>query len=130
VEDGNEAEGGEDFCERRAVGELGFGFDAMLVTIFSDAGVGNALVGENPAAAVLADAEDFAFLTQATVRGVIEDVALEAAGSDEMEADGGERGFQLDRIADAELDFSLDCHCPEYKRPQLSESHTTSSDYL
>lgn len=112
----DEAERREDFAEGRPVGELGFGFDAMLVAVFADAVVGNAFVSEDPAAAVLTDAEDFAALTQTAVGGVVEGVALEAAWGDEMEADGGKRRFQLGWIADAELDFGFNCHCAEYKR--------------
>jgi len=115
AKDGDEADGGEDLGEGGSVGELGFGFDAVLVAIFTDTGIGYAFVGEKPAAVVAADADQFAFQAQGAVGSVVEDVALEATGSDEMEADRGQVCFQLCRAGDAELDFCFDrCHCPEY----------------
>jgi hypothetical protein len=61
-EDGQIANLPEDFGERFAFGDDGFGFDADLVARSVDGGllVGQALVGDGAEAAVLADAEDFA----------------------------------------------------------------------
>jgi len=59
----------------------------MLVAILSDSGVWNALVGQEPFAVVLADADQFAFHAQAAIGRVVEGVAFEAAGGDEIEAD-------------------------------------------
>jgi len=59
----------------------------MLVAVLSDSGVRDALVGQEPFAVVLADADQFAFHAEGAAGSVVEGVALEAAGCDEIEAD-------------------------------------------
>ena len=115
AEDGNEADGGEDLRQSIAIGKLGFGFDAMLVAVFADARVGNALVGEQPAAGVVADADEFALDAELAVGCVVKGVALKAARGDETKADGGEAGFERRCVRDAELDLGFDsAHTSEY----------------
>jgi len=108
AEGGDEADGGEDVGEGLAVGEIGFGFDAVLVLVFSDAGVGDAFVGEEPLAGVVADAENFSLCAEGAVWCVVEGVGFEAARGDEVEAGGGELSGECVRVRDAELDFCFD----------------------
>ena len=46
-----QAERAKDFGHRVAVGDVGLGFDAVLVAVFAGANVGEALVGEQAAPA-------------------------------------------------------------------------------
>jgi hypothetical protein len=55
---GDEAYGEKDGSQRIAVGDLGLGFNAVLVGVFAGTDVGQALVGDGPAAGVVADAQD------------------------------------------------------------------------
>ena len=59
VEGGGEAETGEDLREGGAVGDLGLGLDAGLVDAGEVFVVGVALVGDDVATAVVAEAEEF-----------------------------------------------------------------------
>ncbi len=78
------------------------------MAIFANAGVGNALVGEEPAAVVVADADQFAFGAQGAAGCVVEGVALEAARGYEMEADEVESGFERSGVGNGKLDLGLD----------------------
>src|ERR1039458_10416683 len=84
---GDEADGVKNFSEGLAVGDFGFGFDAVLVGIFAGAGVRQALVGQQAVAGVVADAEDFSAGAHLAVGCVVEDVGLKGAGS--LEGEGG-----------------------------------------
>jgi hypothetical protein len=107
AEGGDEAEGEKDLGEGLAVGNFGFGFDAVLVDIFAGAIVREALVGEEAAAGVVADAEDFSAGAHAAVGSVIEDVGLEAAGGMQGEAGGGKAEGQAGQVIDAEFDLGF-----------------------
>ena len=104
------AEGEKDLGEGRAVGDLGFGFDAVLVSVFAGAQVGEALVGEEAAAGIGADAEDFSAGAHLAVRGVVEDVGLEGAGGLKTKASGFEAAGEAGKVVDAEFDFGFDGH--------------------
>jgi len=88
VEGGDQAEREKDFGEDFAVGDFGFGFDAMLVAIFAGSGIGQAFVGHGPAAGIAADAEDFSASAHSAIRGVVENVALEASWCEQRESRG------------------------------------------
>ena len=66
AEGGDETEGEEDCGKRIAIGDLG-------------PGVGEAFVGDGPAAGIAADAQDFSAGAHLAVRSVIENIALETA---------------------------------------------------
>jgi len=76
-------DGGEGF----AIGDFGFGFYAMLMTIFPDAGVGEAFVGDDPSSVIAANADEFFLDAEVAAGCVVERVALEVARCDEVEAD-------------------------------------------
>ena len=102
----------EDFGEGGAIGELGFCFYAMFVAIFSYAGVREPFVGEDPAAGVVADAENFAPGAERAPGSVVEGVALKAAAGDAAKAERGQLRFKMRRISDAKLDLCFDsAHC-------------------
>jgi len=119
-----EADGVKNLSESRAVGDFGFGFDAVLMCIFAgagvpprrerplagDPGVGQALVGEQAAAGVVADAKDFSAGTQTAVGSVVKDVGFEGAGGVEGEAGGLEAVGEAVLIVDAEFDLCFDGH--------------------
>ena len=110
TEGGDEADGEEDLDEGFAVGDFGFGFDAMLVGILARAQVGKTLVSEDAATGVVADAENFSAGAQLAAGGVVEDVGLEAAGSLQGESGGLETMGEAGKIVDAEFDFGFDGH--------------------
>jgi len=113
TERGDEAEGEKDLGQRVAVGDYGFGFDAVLVGVFAGANVREALVGEEAAAGIGADAEDFRAGAHAAVGGVIKDVGLEGAGGLKAEASGIEapgEGGRVGGSVEAKFDFGFDGH--------------------
>ena len=90
----------KDFGEGVAVGDLGFGFDAVLVAVFAGAVVRQTLVGYGPAAGIAADAEDLSAGAHLAVWGVVEYVAFKAARGKQFESsslkplgEGGEGGY-------------------------------------
>ena len=113
TEGGDEADGEKDLGEGVAVGDFGFSLDAVFVRVFSRTGIGEALVGEEAAAGVGADAEDFSAGAHLAVRGVVEDVGLEAAGGLQGESSGletrGEAG-EIGELVEAEFDLGFDGH--------------------
>lgn len=58
AEGGHEAQGEKELGERFAVGDFGFGFDAVLMGVFARAGVGEAFVSQEAAARIVANSED------------------------------------------------------------------------
>ena len=109
----DQAEGQKNLGEGLAVGDFGFGFDAVFVGVFSGASVRKTLVGQKAAASVGADAEDFRAGAHPPVGGVVEDVGLEAAGGLQSKSGGweaeGEAG-EVGWIVEAEFDFGFDGH--------------------
>lgn len=89
------AEGGEDGSDGLAVFDLGFSFDAVFVALGGWVAVGGqGLVCDDPAFSVAADAEDGLSGAEGSVGRVVEDVVLEGAGRDLMEAGGLELRFE------------------------------------
>lgn len=107
---GVEAEGMEDQGEVVAVGDFGFCFNAVFVRIFAGTNVRQALVGEDAAAGIVADAENLGAGAHFPVGGVIKDVALKAARGLHGEAGGREAVGQRGQVVDAEFDFGFDGH--------------------
>lgn len=105
-------DGGKDGGDGFAVLDLGFRFDAVLVALGWGIAIGRErLVGDDPAVAVAADTEDGLTAAEGAVWRVEEEVVLERAGRDLMEACGGELRFEAREVVDAELYFGFDrCH--------------------
>jgi len=103
----------EDLGESAAIGDFGLGFDAVLMAIFSRAVVGQALVGDGPAAGIAADAENFGTGTHAAVGGVVENVALKAARGVKGESRSLELLGEGGQVGHAEFDFGFDGHGKE-----------------
>jgi len=111
TEGGNQTERKKELLECVAVGDAGFGFDAMLVAVLGgDAGGGEPLIREGPAARVVADAEDFGTRAQLAIGRVVEYVAFEAARSLQAKAGGLEPLRKYGRIGEAEFDLGFDGH--------------------
>lgn len=111
-EGGLVAEGGKDGGNGLAVLDFGFGFDAVLVSFCGGVSVGRQrLVGDNPSVPVAPDAKDGLSGAEGAIGRVEEDVVLEGAGGDLMEACGGELRFEAGEVADAEFYLGFDrCH--------------------
>lgn len=110
AESGDESEREKDLFEHLSVGDLGFGFDAVFVSVFAGAALGKAFVRDGPLAGVVSDAQDLGAGAHLPVRGVVEDVAFKAArgvlGESSIQELPGETGH----VRHFELDFSLDRH--------------------
>jgi hypothetical protein len=115
-EGGLEAELGEDVADGLAVLDLGFGFVTMLVAGFGVIVLRQAFVGDDPAVAIFADAEDGLHGAEAAVGGVVEDVALEGAGSFEVKAGVEEAAGEGAGIGDGEFDFDFEGHWNSVQR--------------
>ncbi len=100
VEGGAEAEACEDLSEGGCVGDFGFGFDAGLVDAGKVFVVWMALVGEDVAAAVIAQAKKFSAGFEVAGGGVVEGVALKGARSVYAEAEVSEFAFQAGEVFD------------------------------
>jgi hypothetical protein len=110
AEGGDEADGEKDLGEGVAVGDLSFGFDAVLVGVFAGTLIGEALVGEETVAGVGADTENFSAGAHLAVGSVKEDVVFKAARSLQSEPGGLETLSEAGKIVDAEFDFGFDGH--------------------
>jgi len=110
---GNEAEREKDFRHGSAVGDLGFGFDAVLVGVFAGPDVRQALVGDGPSAGITADAQNLGAGAHLAVRRVVEHVALEGARGLEAEASGLEALGEGSQIIHAKFDLGFDGHGKE-----------------
>lgn len=86
AEGGAVSEARKDFGKGGAVGDFGLGLDADLVHACRVLVVGVALMGDDVAPSVLADAQDLAACLQITCRSVVEGVLLEGSGGLKMEA--------------------------------------------
>jgi hypothetical protein len=104
----NETQRAEDLRQRLAVGNLSFGFDAVLVPVFAGSIVGKALVGHGAFAAVVANAQDLGARPHAAVGRVLQNIALEGARGIKMEAGLLQPPGKLRRVVHAKLDFGLD----------------------
>jgi hypothetical protein len=108
---GDEAEGEKKLGERSAMRDLRFGFDAMLVPVFTRlACTRKALVSQRPVAGVAANAEDFGAGTHLAVGSVVEGVRLEAARCFEAETGGLKAQGQGRQVVDTEFDLGFDGH--------------------
>jgi hypothetical protein len=105
-----QAKGEEDVFKRAAVGNFGLGFNAMLVAVFAGAVTRQALVGQGPAAGVVANTQDFSAGAHLAVGCVIQDVALEAAGGLQAETGGFQAFLEFQEIGDTEFDLSFQGH--------------------
>ncbi len=86
-EGGFVADGGEDGGDGMAVVDFGFSFDAVLVVLGGGIAVWReGFVGDDPAVAVAADAEDGLACAEGAIGRVEEDVVLEGAGRDLVES--------------------------------------------
>lgn len=110
AEGSDQAEGEKDLGEGIAVGDLGFGFDAVLVGVFAGANVGKTLVGQEAAACVGADAENLSAGAHPAVGSVVEDVRLEAAGGLQSEPCGFKAAGEAGQVVHSEFDFGFDGH--------------------
>jgi hypothetical protein len=111
AECGDEAEGEKKLGERSAMRDLGFGFDAMLVPVFTRlACTRKALVSQRPVAGVVANAKNFGAGAHLAIRSVVESVRLKAARCFEAEAGGLEARGQGSQVVDAEFDLGFDGH--------------------
>ena len=106
----NQAEREKHMRQRVAVGNNRLRLDAMLVCVFARAGIRQTLVGENPKASVVADTDNFGACAHGPIRGIVEDVALEAAVRLNSEARSFKPAAYARQVLDAEFDFSLDRH--------------------
>jgi len=100
----------KDLREGLAVGHFGLGFNAVLVRVFAGADVREALVGEEGAAGVGADAQNFSPGAHVAIRSVVEDVGLEGARGLQGEAGCLDAAREGGQVFDAEFDFSFDGH--------------------
>src|SRR5579863_6929134 len=94
----NQAERMKDLGESVAVGNFGFGFDAMLVAVLAGAVVGQTLVGNGPLAAVGADAQNLGPGAHLAVGGVVEDVGVEGTLGVEVEAGLGKAPGEIGQV--------------------------------
>ncbi len=107
----DQAEGEKELGERGAVGDLGFGFDAVLVAVFTWlARTRETLVGQGPVAGVVANPENFGAGTHLAIGSVVESIRLEAAGCFEAETGGLEACGQGAEVVDAKFDLGFDGH--------------------
>lgn len=107
-EGGLVAELGEDVADGLAVRNIGFGFFAMFMASGGVVVPWEAFVGDDPAVAVPAHAQDGLARAEAAVGGVEEEVALEGAGGFLVEACRVEPADELGGVGDRKLD--LDFH--------------------
>ena len=111
AECGDEAKGEKVLGERGAMSDLGFGFDAMLVSVFTRlARSGEALVGQRPVAGVTANSEDFGAGAHEAIGSVVEGVRFESAWSFEAETGGLEASGEGAEVVDTEFDLGFDGH--------------------
>ena len=106
----DQAQRTKDLGQGIAVGDLGFGLDAVLVRILAGANVRKALVGQEVAAGVIADAENLSPGSHPAVRGVIQNIAFEAAWGFERESGSLKAEGQAGEVVDAEFDLGFDGH--------------------
>src|SRR5271163_1337923 len=80
-----EAKGLEDFAQNRPIFDHSLSFHAILVRAFLRLPAGDALVGDHPFAAILANAQDLPRVAQTAVGSVVKCVPLQGAGGDPRE---------------------------------------------
>ncbi len=105
-----ESKRGKDAHQSLRVGDFCFAFDAVLMSIFSDAGVGDSLVGQDGPSGVFADANQLTTGAQRAVWSVEELVTLKAAGRNQAKPENLKLSLERGWIVYREFDLSFESH--------------------